>query len=195
MSRLLILSLVVVAIFAGFSLYHKAKAQLAPATETNEANTGKILIAYYSWSGNTKQVAEAIQKEIGGDLFEIQTVKPYSEDYHTVTEQAKKEINDGYLPELKAKVENLEQYNTVFIGSPNWWGTIAPAVSAFIAENNLSGKRVVPFITHGGGGEQNTCSNMEKQCKGCLVQGKCWVGYSSRTFGISGWLEDIGLKK
>lgn len=195
MSRLLILALAVIAVFAGFSAYQKAQAQAAESVETAPKNNGKILIAYYSWSGHTKKVAEAIQEEIGGDLFEIQPETPYSEDYKTVVDQAKKEINEGYRPALKNKVENIAQYDTVFIGSPNWWGTIAPVVSTFVEQNDLSGKTVVPFITHGSGGEQNTITDLEKQCKGCLVQKKGWVGYGGRTWGISGWLEDIGFKK
>ncbi len=195
MSRLLILALAVIAIFAGFSAYQKAQAQVAETADAAPKNNGKILIAYYSWSGHTKKVAEAIQKEIGGDLFEIQPETAYSDDYKTVVDQAKKEINEGYRPALKNNVANIAQYDTVFIGSPNWWGTIAPVVSTFVEQNDLSGKTVVPFITHGSGGEQNTITNLEKQCKGCLVQKNGWVGYGSRTWGISGWLEEIGFKK
>lgn len=195
MSRLLILALAVIAVFADFSAYQKALAQTAEAAEAAPKNNGKILIAYYSWSGHTKKVAEAIQEEIGGDLFEIQPETPYSDDYKTVVDQAKKEISDGYRPALKNNVENIAQYDTVFIGSPNWWGTIAPVVSTFIEQNDLSGKTVVPFITHGSGGEQNTITDLEKQCKGCLVQKNGWIGLSSRTWGISGWLKDIGFKK
>lgn len=90
MSRLLILALAVIAVFAGFSAYQKALAQTAEAAEAAPKNNGKILIAYYSWSGHTKKVAEAIQEEIGGDLFEIQPETPYSDDYKTVVDQAKK---------------------------------------------------------------------------------------------------------
>lgn len=195
MSRLLILALAVIAVFAGFSAYQKAQAQVAETASATPKNNDKILIAYYSWSGHTKKVAEAIQNEIGGDLFEIQPETAYSDDYKTVVAQAKKEINEGYRPVLKNNVANIAQYDTVFIGSPNWWGTIAPVVSTFVEQNDLSGKTVVPFITHGSGGEQNTITDLEKQCKGCLVQKNGWVGYGSRTWGISGWLEDIGFKK
>ena len=195
MSRLLILALAVIAVFAGFSAYQKAQAQVAETASAAPKNNGKILIAYYSWSGHTKKVAEAIQNEIGGDLFEIQPETAYSDDYKTVVDQAKKEINEGYRPALKNNVANIAQYDIVFIGSPNWCGTIAPVVSTFVEQNDLSGKTVVPFITHGSGGEQNTITDLEKQCKDCLVQKNGWVGYGSRTWGISGWLEDIGFKK
>lgn len=166
------------------------------SAETPETTTApKILIAYYSWSGNTKEVAEAIHEKVGGDMFEIQTVESYPEEYKKTTAQAKKEINEGYHPKLKGSVENIGQYDVIFLGSPNWWGTIAPAVSTFLAENNLEGKTVVPFITHGAGGKQNTIDDLTAQCKKCNVTQDGWVGFRSRTWGISGWLEDLGYVK
>lgn len=155
----------------------------------------KVLVAYYSWSGNTKEVAEAIAEKTNGTLFRIETVKAYPEEYRATTEQAKKEINDGYRPELKDKVADIAQYDVIFIGSPNWWGTIAPAVSTFLSSYDLKGKKVIPFITHGGGGVQNTVKDLTAQCTGCDVAENSWVGYSSRTLGISGWLEDLGFNK
>ncbi|MCM1322644.1 MAG: hypothetical protein NC218_00480 [Acetobacter sp.] len=163
--------------------------------ENSMPENTKILIAYYSWSGNTKEVAEAIQEKTGGTLFQIETTKPYPEEYRATTEQAKKEINDGFRPELKDKVADISQYDVIFIGSPNWWGTIAPAVSSFLASYNLKGKKIIPFITHGGGGVQNTIKDLTAQCTECNVVSDGWVGYSSRTFGISGWLKDIGFNK
>lgn len=155
----------------------------------------KILIAYYSWSGNTQKVADAIQEKTGGTLFRIDTVQSYPEEYRATTEQAKKEINDGYHPELKNKITDINQYDVIFIGSPNWWGTIAPAVSTFLASYDLKGKKVIPFITHGGGGVQNTVKDLTAQCTGCNVVSDSWVGYSSRTLGISSWLKDLGFNK
>ena len=171
---------------------YKAMAQEKP--EEKVATDGKILIAYYSYSGNTKEVAEAIQKNIGGDLFEIKTEGTYPEEYRPMTQQAKKEIADGYRPKLTTAVENMAQYDTVFIGSPNWWSTITPQVSSFIETYDLNGKTVIPFITHGGGGVQNTIKDMTAQCKGCKVVQEGWVGYSSRTLGVSSWLKDLGFK-
>ncbi len=169
----------------------------AQIQDGNTPATGspKILIAYYSYSGNTKEVAEAIHEEIGGDLFEIKTEGTYPENYREMTQQAKKEIQDGYRPRLTTAITDISQFDTIFLGSPNWWGTITPQVSSFLESYNLSGKTVVPFITHGGGGEQNTIRDLTAQCKGCNVRKDGWVGYNDRTFGISGWLEDLGYKK
>ena len=162
--------------------------------QAQENNMNKILIAYYSWSGNTKQVAEAIQKKIGGDLFEIQTVQDYPDDYDATVNLAKQQINDSYRPELKANVENISEYDTIFIGSPNWWGTITPAVSSFLEKNNLSGKTIIPIITHGGGREQSTVSDLKKQCTGCQFK-KAWVNYGNQTDGLDTWLTEIGFEK
>lgn len=193
MNKFLILGLVAA---AGLSVAaYKAFAQNTAEEKVMNADNAKILIAYYSYSGNTKEVAEAIQKEIGGDLFEIKTEGTYPAEYRPMTVQAKKEIEEGYRPKLTTVVADMAQYDVVFIGSPNWWGTITPQVSSFIETYDLNGKTVVPFITHGGGGVQNTIKDMTAQCKGCNVNQGGWVGYNSRTLGISGWLEDLGFKK
>lgn len=193
MSKILIIGAAAAVIMAGIA--YKAFAQNKVEEKLSDTQNAKILIAYYSYSGNTKEVAQAIQKEIGGDLFEIKTEGTYPDEYRPMTVQAKQEIQDGYRPKLTTSVENIAQYDTIFIGSPNWWGTITPQVSSFIETYDLSGKTVVPFITHGGGGVQNTIKDMTAQCKGCKVNQGGWVGYNSRTTGIAGWLKDLGFEK
>ncbi len=167
----------------------------AQAEEMSADDGQKILIAYYSISGNTKEVAETIQKNLGGELYRIDTVEVYPEIYKELTAQAKREISAGFRPKLKQPLPDFDKYDLVFVGSPNWWGTLAPAVSAFIESGKLAGKTVVPFITHGGGGVQNTLDDFKRQCEGCLVKDGGWVGYGNRTFGIDGWLKDLGFKK
>lgn len=174
---------------------YKVMAQTGEENKTMDTQNAKILIAYYSYSGNTKEVAEAIQKEIGGDLFEIKAEGTYPDEYRPMTEQAKKEIDAGFRPKLTTSVADMAQYDIVFIGSPNWWGTITPQVSSFLESYDLSGKTVIPFVTHGGGGQQNTIADLTAQCKGCKVNSDGWVGYGSRTLGIGSWLEDLGFKK
>lgn len=193
MNKLLILGAVVFSVLALSS--YKTFAQIREENKTMSETTPKILVAYYSFSGNTKEVAEAIHDIIGGDLFEIKTEGSYPEEYRPMTEQAKQEILNGYRPKLTTSVADIAQYDIVFIGSPNWWGTITPQVSSFLDSYDLSGKKVIPFITHGGGGVQNTVADLTVQCKNCQVEQNGWVGYGSRTLGISGWLEDLGYKK
>lgn len=180
MKKILLLSALFTAI-CGF-----AGADVAKAAESNEH---KILIAYYSHTGNTRKVAEAIQQQIGGDLFEIETVESYPSEYNDMALQAKLELANNVHPKLKSKVKNMADYDIVFIGSPNWWGNIAAPVSSFMAENDLKGKKVIPFITHGGKGEQNTIKGMQKMCAECNFLANGFLSYKGRVWGIAGWLD------
>lgn len=103
------------------------------------------LIAYYSWHGNTRKIAEMIADETGGDLFEIKPKVPYTTDYSQCVKQVKEEIYAGFRPEN-------DSYNTIFIGTPIWWYTMAPPVATFLESFDTAGKTVIPFHTHGGGG-------------------------------------------
>ncbi len=193
MNKLMLLGTVVLSVLA-FTGY-KTVAQMREENKNMNTESAKVLVAYYSYSGNTKEVAEAIHEKVGGDIFEIKTEGTYPDEYRPMTVQAKKEIEDGWRPKLTTSVADISKYDVVFLGSPNWWGTITPQVSSFLENYDLSGKTVIPFITHGGGGVQNTVRDMTAQCKGCNVNQEAWVGYGSRTFGIGGWLEDLGFAK
>lgn len=151
-----------------------------------------VLTVYYSYSGNTKEVAEAIREKAGGDIFEIKINHKYPEKYKPMTEQAKAEIEQGFRPELVSKAD-ISKYDIIFIGSPNWWGTIAPAVSSFLENDGLKGKTIIPFITHGGGGEQRTITDFTAQCKECNVIKDGWVGSGNRTRGVDDWIESLKL--
>lgn len=110
----------------------------------------KTLILYYSYGGNTRKIAEKIQKEIGGDLEEIQTVKPYTGSYNDVVDQGQHEVNSGYMPEIKPIQADLSQYDRIIMGTPVWWYTFAPAVKSFLSKYSLSEKTIYPFATNGG---------------------------------------------
>lgn len=124
----------------------------------------KILIAYFSHSGNTRFVAEQIQKQTGGTLFEIQPVKAYPGDYTKCVNRSKEEISKGIRPELKNKVPDIKKYDVIFVGSPNWWSTVAPPVATFLVVHDLTGKKVVPFVTHGGAGISHSEEDVRKLC-------------------------------
>lgn len=153
-----------------------------------------ILVAYYSWSGNTKEIAELIQNSIGCNIFTIEPTMPYTQNYDELVIQAKREINQGYTPELKTTISNIEKYDTIFLGTPNWWGGLPPAVRSFIKFYNLSGKKMILFITHGGGGVQNIMKEIEELCPDCAIEKNIWVGYGNRTSGIQGWLNELNVK-
>lgn len=123
-----------------------------------------IFIIYYSWSGNTGNIAKLIQQKTGGDLFEIKTVEPYPQNYNACVEQAKKEVHSGFMPELEVIPENPDDYDTVFIGTPVWWHTMVPPVLTLLSNIELSGKTVIPFCTHGGGGEAHSMTDIAKLC-------------------------------
>lgn len=110
----------------------------------------KTLILYYSYQGNTKRIAEMLQKEIGADIARIETIESYSGSYNQVVEQGKKEIESGYCPKLKPLAVNLADYDTIILGAPVWWYTFAPAMHTFLRDNDLSGKTIYPFATNGG---------------------------------------------
>lgn len=123
----------------------------AGTQHTVESGNGKVLIAYFSWGGNTKGVAEEIRRQTGADLFEITMVNPYSTDYNTVLDEAQRDQNAQARPALATHAENMEQYDIVMIGYPNWWASIPMPVASFLEEYDFSGKTIVPFCSHGGG--------------------------------------------
>lgn len=151
----------------------------------------KELIVYYSYSGNTRTVAEAIRAKTKADIFEIKVKENYSDDYHTMTRQARDQIEQGYRPELTDSIAGLSEYDTIFLCSPNWWSTIALAVSSFLDNYDLSGKKIIPVITHGGYGVQNTIKDMTAQCNGCNVEQNGWVGENADTTGLDEWLSKV----
>lgn len=153
-----------------------------------------ILIAYYSYSGNTKFAAELIQKQTGGDLFEIVPETPYPSDYDACVSQARDEIRSGFKPQLKTQVENFDQYDTIFIGTPNWWSTMAPPVHSFIAGHDFSGKTVIPFVTHGGGGMADCEEDMQKAAVNAKFgKGGAFRGSNIRNSGeaVAKWVNEV----
>lgn len=155
----------------------------------------RILIAYFSWSGNTKHIAEEIQARVGGDMFEIDTAVPYPSDYNeTAYGVAKKQHEENILPELKDNGD-VSNYDVVFVGTPAWWYTMAPAVKTFLTENDFNGKTIIPFVTHGGGGGYHIADDMAKLAKGAEVVKNQLVVYGRGNSGtgqeIDKWLAEI----
>ena len=131
---------------------------------------GKTLVVYYSWSGNTRNVAQIIQKATGADIFEIVPAEPYSTSYKEVVARAKEDLTSGARPKLRDAAPDLAPYDTIFLGSPNWWSTLATPVMTFLDTTDLKGKKVIPFITHGSGGLSNTIKDLQKMAVGASVQ-------------------------
>ena len=135
----------------------------------------KILIAYYSYSGNTKNVAKIIQEETSGTLFEIEP----------------KEKAEKVIPELKNQVD-VSNYDIIFIGTPVWWYTFATPIRTFLSNNDFKGKTIVPFCTHGGGGASNTYKDMEEICRGAeFKKGFTSYGNTATKQEIESWLKTV----
>lgn len=142
------------------------------------------LIAYYSrkgetyWAGeikvlakgNTERVAEFVAEATGGDLFEIRTVREYSENHMKCIEEAKAELQADARPELVEYPESLDSYDTIFIGYPNWWGTCPMCVFMFLEHFDLTGKRIIPFCTNEGSGMGGSEKHLKKVCRGAIVE-------------------------
>lgn len=129
----------------------------------------KTLILYYSYKGNTKRIAEMIQKEIGGDLARIETVVPYDSDYNKVVNQGQDEVNRGYMPKIKPLDVRFEDYSRIILGTPVWWYTFAPAIHTFLVHYDFTGKTVYPFVTNGGW-VGHTMKDFVTACKGAKVE-------------------------
>lgn len=110
----------------------------------------KKLVVYYSYTGNTKMIAEQIQKKLECDILEIKPVVPYSTDYQTVVDEEQNNESAKKTPEIEKIDVDLSKYDEIIIGSPVWWYTIAPVIRTFLKENDLSGKTIKPFATNAG---------------------------------------------
>ena len=135
-------------LMAGCSPQETTAAPVAPV----EVAKGKVAVVYFSWGGNTRFAAETIAKKAGAATFEIKAEKPYNSDFNKCCDEAKPECRAKTLRPIKP-IEGLDlsKYDVVFVGSPNWWGTIAPPVRTWLTQNSaaLKGKTVCLFQTHG----------------------------------------------
>ena len=142
------------------------------------------LIVYYSrkgenyWNGsiknlskgNTEIVAEMIADITGGDLFEVDTVKTYPADYYECIDEAKEELRRKDRPEVKEYKDDLEEYDTIYVGYPNWWGTMPMVMFTFLEHYDLTGKKIIPFCTNEGSGMGGSERDLKKICQGTDVK-------------------------
>ena len=170
----------------------------------------KYLIAYYSRRGqnyvsgrivdlkvgNTEVAANMIQKITGGDMFHIESVTAYPKDYTETTEVAKNELRAKARPKLTGQVENMGAYDVIFLGYPNWWGTMPMPVFTFLESYDFSGKTIAPFCTHEGSGMGHSAQDIAKACpkatvlKGIAIHG---TGASSAESNVSSWIDEMSI--
>ncbi len=193
----------------------------AEAESSEAAAQSSLLVAYFSYAenaalpddvdasasasiqpwngaltGNTGVVADMIAQATGADLFSIRTVEQYPDTYDATIDQGQQEQSDGARPELATHLENLDSYDTIFLGFPNWWGDMPMAVYTFLDEVDLSGKTVIPFVTSGGSGFSNTISTIQEMEPQATVQEGLSIGASSATGAqqqVESWLSELGL--
>ena len=168
----------------------------AESEMSTTGDSSSVLIAYFSWSGNTEQVAQIIQQETGGDLFEITPATPYTDDYNELLDIAQQEQSDNARPELAGQVENWEQYDTVFVGYPNWWSDAPMAVYTFVESYDWNGKTLIPFNTSASGGFGRSLSGLEESAPGASILDG--ISFTERTLGdaqseVTAWLDELGL--
>ncbi len=129
----------------------------------------KVLVTYFSHSGNTKVVAEKISAVLNGDLFEIKTVDSYPVKYNLVVDQAKKEFIAQYRPKLQNHIENINNYDVIIIGYPMWWYTCPMAIFSFLEEYDFSGKVILPFCTHEGSELSSSVEDIKRVIPDAIV--------------------------
>lgn len=167
--------------------------QKSLAKKEIDMSNKKVLIAYYSYSGNTKRVAEKIQQLTNGDIFEIVPKKAYPNNYNDVVNLAKDEKQKDIKPELTDN-GNVKDYDIIFLGTPVWWYTMASPVKTFLSKNDFTGKTIVPFCTHGGGGASSTYIDMQKLAKGAKVtEGYTSYENSAKDSEIADWINKLKL--
>ena len=183
---------------------------------SGEKGNSDILVAYFSWAenailegevdavaspsvlvpGNVQQLAGWVQEETGGNLFSIRVTEPYPSDWDDCLERANQERGDNARPALQERVENLDQYDTVFLGYPNWWYGVPMALLSFLEENDLSGKQVYLFCSHGTGGLASSVDIITEAVPEAMISDTIFDCYeeeaSSSEEAIKNWVAELG---
>lgn len=154
--------------------------------EIAQKENKRILVAYFSYSGTTQSVAEQLSSRIGADLFEIAPAEEYSSLYL----RSNREIRRGERPELSAEVENMEEYDIVFVGYPVWFHATPAPVNSFLESYDLTDKLIIPFCTSGGSDIDETMPTFLDSCEGLAVYGEKRISGSGQ---IDSWLEELDL--
>ncbi len=162
-----------------FALSVIFKVSANPAIDVQESifQSSKIAIIYLSRTRNTEAVANMIQRHTSGDIFSVELKTPYPEDFWQTVKQVRQENESGYLPELKAKMSNIDEYDMVFIGFPTWGMQLPPPMKSFLTSHNMTGVSVFPFNTNMGYGIGSSFDQLADLCLGCNVKpGISFVG-------------------
>ena len=159
--------------------------------------SGKMLIAYFSWSGNTQGVAQEIQRQTGADIFEIVPIPAYSDDYNTVLMEAQRDQHDQARPAIANLPESIDEYDVILLGYPNWWASIPMPIATFLESYDFNEKTILPFCSHGGGRFGQSLTAIAKLAPQAVVAPGLSVHYSggsSLQGDVRNWLESQGIQ-
>ena len=159
-------------------------------------SSGKMLIAYFSWSGNTQGVAEEIQRQTGADIFEIIPIPAYSDDYNTVLMEAQRDQHEQARPAITNSPQSIDEYDVILLGYPNWWASIPMPIATFLESYDFSGKIILPFCSHGGGRFGQSLTAIAKLAPQAVIAPGLSVHYSGGSGlpdDVRAWLESQGI--
>lgn len=177
-----------------------ASGQPGPAESASspaEPTSSKALVAVFSWSGNTLQVADRIHELVPSDFFRIEPAEAYTTDHNAILDIARRERDEDVRPALAATVENWDEYGTVYLGFPIWWYAVPQIIKTFVTEHDLTGKTVAPFSTADGSSIESVLDDIRAICPDVrLTQGITLDGdaVDSQLGQADAWLGDLGLR-
>ena len=193
MKKILVLIFTLALTITSCSATENDEPQITPDSTTGSYINGKnILVAYFSWGGTTRRMAEAIQEVTNGDIFEIEPVVPYPTSYTPCTEVALEERDNDARPAIKDKVADWDKYDIVFIGCPVWWHTAPMIISTFAESYDFAGKTVVPFCTYASTYRDETLAKIVDLTPSAEhLEG---LGTTGSTSGVKAWIERISAE-
>lgn len=164
--------------------------------ELQTEGTGKTLVVYFSHTGNTENVANFIHEAVGGDIVKLEPVNAYTDDYDTLLDVAQEEQRNDARPEIATQIDNIDEYDTIFLGYPNWWGDMPMIIYSFLDQYDLSGKTIAPFVTSGGSGLSGTPRTIQNEEPNATVTEGLSVRDSNSENSqsdVNEWLSEIGF--
>ena len=165
-------------------------------SEPTKTAQGKVLIAFFSWSGNTRGIAREIQRQTGADMLELEPVRPYSDDYNTVLMEAQADQHKKARPALLNLPKSIDEYDVILLGYPNWWASIPMPIATFLESYDFSGKTIVPFCSHGGGRFGQSLTAIAKLAPNAALGEGLSIHYSggaSMPSDVTAWLSANGI--
>lgn len=173
--------------------------QFPPVEKPGEpSGDPKVLVVYFSHTGNTRTIAGYIHEKVQSDLVELETVDTYTDDYDPLLAQIRKEVAASYCPPLTTQIGNIASYDVIFVGYPIWVETAAPPVRTFLTTHNLAGKTVVPFCTSGTSSAEASYRLVRSLCPRSIVLEGIQIQrgtYDTANKRVDEWLQKIDIVK